>query len=86
MAKITRSINVTVVEARAESGEVQTHEFYGSIPNKKEIGRTFDAIFRDILDHPVKYTTTMRLETRKYEMSLDEFMTFAHVVNEEAEA
>lgn len=77
MAKITRSINVTVVQANAENGEIQVHEFYGAIPNKKTIEATFDAIFTDI-----PYTTTMSLETRKYEMSLDEFMAAAHVVNE----
>ena len=77
MAKITRSINVTVVQAKAENGEIQVHEFYGTIPNKKTIEATFDAIFTDI-----PYTTTMSLETRKYEMSLDEFMAAAHVVTE----
>lgn len=77
MAKITRSINVTVVQAKAENGEIQFHEFYGAIPNKKTIEATFDDIFTDI-----PYTTTMTLETRKYEMSLDEFMAAAHVVSE----
>lgn len=77
MAKITRSINVTVVKATAENGEVQFHEFYGAIPNKKTIETAFDNIFMG-----VPYTTSMTLETRKYEMSLDEFMTAAHVVNE----
>lgn len=77
MAKITRTINVTVVKATAENGEEQFHEFYGTIPNKKTIEERFDAIFTDI-----PYTTTMTLETRKYEMSLDEFMAAAHVVNE----
>lgn len=77
MAKITRSINVIVVQAKAENGEIQVHEFYGHIPNKKTIEATFDDIFTGM-----SYTTTMSLETRKYEMSLDEFMTAAHVVNE----
>lgn len=77
MAKITRSINVTVVQATAENGEIQVHEFYGAVPNKKTIESTFDAIFTDI-----PYTTIMKLETRKYEMSLEEFMSAAHVVNE----
>ena len=77
MAKITRSINVTVVQATAENGEIQVHEFYGAIPNKKTIETTFDNIFTDI-----PYTTSMTLETRKYEMSIDEFMMAAHVVNE----
>lgn len=77
MAKITRSINVTVVKATAENGETQVQEFYGAIPNKKTIENAFDNIFMGI-----PYTTTMTLETRKYEMSLDEFMAVAHVVNE----
>lgn len=77
MAKITKSINVTVVKATAENGEIQFHEFYGAIPNKKTIERTFDNIFMG-----VPYTTSMTLETRRYEMSLDEFMAAAHVVSE----
>ena len=77
MAKITRSINVTIVQAKDENGEIQVHEFYGAIPNKKTIESTFDNIFMG-----TPYTTTMTLETRKYEMSLDEFMAAAHVVNE----
>lgn len=77
MTKITKSINVTVVQATAENGEIQVHEFYGAIPNKKTIEATFDAIFTDI-----PYTTTMTLETRKYEISVDEFMAAAHVVTE----
>ena len=77
MAKITRSINVTVVQAKTENGEIQVQEFYGAIPNKKTIESSFDNIFTG-----TPYTTTMTLETRKYEMSLDEFMAAAHVVNE----
>ena len=75
--KITRTINVTVVKATAENGEVQFHDFYGAIPNKKTIETTFDNIFMGI-----PYTASMTLETRKYEMSLDEFMAAAHVVTE----
>ena len=77
MAKITRSIDVTVVKATAENGEIQVHEFYGAIPNKKTIESTFDNIFTDI-----PYTTSMTLERRKYETSLDDFMAAAHVVTE----